>query len=83
MIPLSFGPFFQDDTDSGYSGTPPGGSAGFTLTKEEICTRIKLYNEKVGSNSNGAMTLVSDRACSSSSVKPEIITMNGIESCSG
>ncbi|XP_067929158.1 uncharacterized protein [Watersipora subatra] len=43
-----------DDTDSGYSGS--GGSAGFTLTKEEICSKIQAYNKSVGLAS-GAMTL--------------------------
>lgn len=46
---------FQDDADSGYSGS--GGSAGFTLTKEEICSKIKAYNENLGTSS-GTMTLV-------------------------
>ena len=46
----------QDDADSGYSGS--GGSAGFTLTKEEICNKIHAYNKSVG-QSSGAMTLVS------------------------
>ncbi|KAF6019962.1 hypothetical protein EB796_021704 [Bugula neritina] len=47
----------MDDADSGYSGS---GSAGFTLTKEEICSKIRAYNESIVGKSSGAMTLISN-----------------------
>jgi len=50
----------QDDADSGYSGS---GSAGFTLTKEEICSKIRAYNESIVGKSSGAMTLSSVTVC--------------------